>query len=1104
MPMGDAESPGPRVRVARGARAAERDVIDEVLRLVSVAGSPSAPDGRRVSSSAPLSGGLLAPVWVIVPSRSLCEHLSATLVRERPALLGVEVQTLARVAHRLAGRTGPLRVGDALLGLLVRRAVRGEPDLHRELAPLEEAESVVVGAVRDLLDAGFEPVHLDALEEAVAAAGDASAAALRVQALLRIACRVQREAERLGTPLPAEVHRRAREVLEREGREALPARAVLVHGFADATGVASDLLRALVRHADAQVWIPGPDDPVLAETPGERLAAPGDGFTLRLREALGVPDPPHGPGQPAPALRLVAAAGANGELRAVADQIRRLLDEGQEPERIGIVARDLGPYRWALSGQLRRLGIPFSGGCGFPTRTARQLRALLELLREGPRTPTDTWLDAAEPGPDGSFTWLRSGLHALGAGRLGPLADLAPASYPTRGAGMPLRAVKGFLAERAPGSGEEREEDGEDSMAVEHERLPRGELEAAVQRARATLRLLERMGAEAPWPRQCASVRRLTREVLHWPADGASARALEKALEVLGAQLETSPPLSLADLRSVLAHELVGAGEGGLGGEGAGVQVLDAMQARGRTFDVLFMIGLGRERFPRAVVDDPLLPDRWRGVLAGLLQDMPVKSRGYDEERHLFAWLCSAAPQVTLSWQAVSEDGRECPRSPLVERLRLARPDLEVERAPHPLEAPSPIRPGFEHLMRAGLRGDRAGHRALWELLLAAPEARARARVVAALEAGPEHEGRGPGPYAGLVGPLGLPRRGLFVTALEQLSRCPWQYFLRRRLGLQPAIDALVLLPEVDGLLVGQLVHEVLERLVGRAGAQVRRPLADALEGEPVDVPWPKSAELPHLLRGPAQRVVREQGLGLPGLPDFLAHRARPQVERLGELVAPAGVIRGVLGAEIEATIGVARETGPKIALHFRADRVDRVMQGEGGPELLLLDDYKTGQPFTTAKRAVTRRGHLLKQIGSGLGLQLAAYASLTPPDWGCEVQGRLVYTSPGLGDEQARVVLCGSEVDWQEPFELAVRTLVEAIETGALPPRLLDGTRKKEPHACTYCELSEACVRGDSSARRRFEHWWTGEGMVAGEPEPVAAARRVLDLHASRRGADA
>ena len=62
----------------------------------------------------------------------------------------------------------------------------------------------------------------------------------------------------------------------------LPNRGVWIHGFADATGVASDLLEALVARLGARVWVDQPPDPA---RPG-RIDL-GAAFTERLLRRLG-------------------------------------------------------------------------------------------------------------------------------------------------------------------------------------------------------------------------------------------------------------------------------------------------------------------------------------------------------------------------------------------------------------------------------------------------------------------------------------------------------------------------------------------------------------------------------------------------------------------------------------------------------------------------------------------------------------------------------------------------------------------------------------------------------------------------------------------------
>ena len=55
-------------------------------------------------------------------------------------------------------------------------------------------------------------------------------------------------------------------------------------------------------------------------------------------------------------------------------------------------------------------------------------------------------------------------------------------------------------------------------------------------------------------------------------------------------------------------------GRSPLGGEGGGVQVLRVADARARSFEHLFVMGLNRDLFPRGISEDPLLPDSVRGL----------------------------------------------------------------------------------------------------------------------------------------------------------------------------------------------------------------------------------------------------------------------------------------------------------------------------------------------------------------------------------------------------------------------------------------------------------------------------------------------------------
>ena len=1113
-------TPPGRVLVARGALAAEALLLERIGAL--------AEEARREPRL------LALPVRIVVPSRSLRAHLGAAIVRARGrSVAGVTIQTLYGLAREILERAGEVPLaGEPLFGVIAQRRAREEAVLRRGLDDLVDGFGAVVGTVRDLIDAGFEPEHADGVDEALATDGPGLASRAEVErarALVRVAAGTAERMQDLRLGSRAALLRRALELLDADPERALPARAVLVHGFADAIGVATDLLEGLLRRRSAWLVLDRPAEPL------------GDGvekafterFAGRLVLAVGTLEPAaprqvHSP----PVVKSFEALGGEAEAREVARRVRDLLDGGARPEGIGLVARDLGPYRLPLRRHLGRLGVPFSGvgERGSLEPAGRRARAFLELLRRGEGVPADRWLDAVASFPSGPargrdraltgslLVDLRLGFASLGAARLRDVAAL-PVETVLQGDSYPLPIRQGLRTagpeEDSDGEGEGH---GEAHTYASRRRVAGFQIRSAVRAADRLCRRLSSWPEEAPAGVHLHKVGRLLVGSLGWRRDDDSTRPVFAALGELERELPPDFPLHRDELRLLLERLLDGAGASALGGQGGGVQVLSVIEARSRTFDQLFVLGLNRDVFPRGIREDPLLPDDLRRVLQRVLPDVPVKRFGFDEERYLFAQLLSASPAVTLSWQGADDDGRPLSPSPLVERLReRIGPARASALYALPDAGPLPgLRPADEHAVLAGLHAPRRWFGRVLPLALEevraglderfplAPADLAASRLAVLEEMDPDlrtPEGRATrarlGPYFGFVGrhrgEKGDPRlRSLYVTHLENLAACPWQLFLGRLLRVEPTPDPLAALPGIDPPLLGNVVHATLARL---SHERTPRPASGLPEDlEPIPVAWPDQEKLDWMVLEEAGRLLADEGIFLPGLARALADRALPFLEAAREVDWAGGDVP-VVATEVQGEVEVWDGRRRLRTVLFQADRLDR-----DGPRLVWTD-YKTGRPFSLSKKPETRRRHLLARVREGRNLQAVAYLRRSRQ----EALGRYLFLRPGLEADERTLNVSADDREILESFAATTASLLDVWDAGAFFPRLVDTEGRNEPGRCAFCAVAEACLRGDSGARLRlFE--WTGRvrGIDLEDRDAPGTDERALlgvwDLAAKRK----
>jgi hypothetical protein len=1057
-----------RVITCRGARSAESRLFEELAAI----------SANRLEQ-------LAQPVRVVVPSKSLRRHLLRRLVVEFGGSAGIVVQTLHGLAREVLdnGIVASPR-GNAGFEVLVRRLARGERALRAALDEFDEGYESVIGAVRDLLDAGFEPALEDGvLEKLEELEGTVAGSRLsRARALVRLASKTHLATDELAVWRLARAAQLAEDELATDS-ELLPARALFVYGFADVTGVAADLLRVVVRCARGTVIVDRPPDPADAARDDAGVV-----FLDRLLQGFSHLDLRADDREPGAAdLQLLEAPDPESEMRWVAERVTEALRSGCAPEDIGVVARGLETMGPVIRRHFRRLGIPFSGVGASVPGPSRRLHRVADLLARGVGSEVDLWTEAW--GDRDERSELLLGLRTLGVLRVADAASLEP----TRDLGDGVRLPLAF--------GDDENDGGEgEGEASDPRLLSTAVLDLAATRARDFVRSL------ADWPHSATSVvhRDRTLEVLRalgWTPATDDWCEVDHCLAELSDELPLSFALERDEWIGLVGNRLRARGQVPIGGAGGGVQVLTVMEARTRTFSLLFVVAVNRGLFPRVLADDALLPEALRARLAGdVLPHMPVRARSADEERYLFAQLVSSAPAVCLSWHLAAGDAK-LSRSPFVDRLALRADAPAVQRARalwEPEGGNERVRPAWEHAVVAAVRAGGDGIEPLLGVALAEgasgqPESEAAARelasarsaVLAAVEAQPD---AGFGPWSGFVGAAaGVGDDAPWVTHLEGIATCPWRAFVNRRLGVQPLADPHLDLPDPGARLAGLVVHEVLAAIVQDAVGERVADLGGAIGRTAVAVRWPDAEEFEELLRGAALRVARKEGLAALGLGALLAARARPflEVARLLEW-GEGGMVDGVLASEVPGAVETRDAEAP---LAFRADRVGR----ERGVTLLV--DYKTGAPWTKLKGEGKRRRDVLARVARGRGLQAVAYA-LAPAGGGL---GRYVFLKPEIeGADETRIVDFGSDDEEAVGlFAEAVGAVGAARKLGVVFPRVEEADSDEVPVHCKYCAVAECCLRDDSQFRQRLVGFMAAKRADAVDAE--TAARRLWWLGVER-----
>jgi RecB family exonuclease len=480
-----------------------------------------------------------------------------------------------------------------------------------------------------------------------------------------------------------------------------------------------------------------------------------------------------------------------------------------------------------------------------------------------------------------------------------------------------------------------------------------------------------------------------------------------------------------------------------------GVQILDAMQARGLTFDHLGLAGMNAGLFPRVARPDPFLSDGSRARLREATgRPLPIAAESAGEERLLLAMLLrSARARVLVSWRRADEAARpQVPSLALGAIARFADQGTDVADLEHVARA-IPAHPRSRLAAWARLPGLLDP---LDELMLAALAAETGAKAGPAVAARRPELASGvalvdatesfvplPGPFDARVGVNAL-RGPVAATALERLGRCPLQFFFRHVLHVVPNKVPDLFAP--DAADIGLRIHDVLRRVYARLrdeGAfdggdtpgrvtRAREILRDAWSAGLLEDAEERAHRLPVLAR-----IETDRWLG--ALDVFL----EADLRRL----AATGLVPEALELDVEQTI----PGGPQdVAIRARFDRVLRGADGR------VVSDYKTGGNL----KEKAKIGEML----SGEALQVPIYALIA--------NAPVELLGVGVDHDPVDDVVLFKDFKSGEQRDGVLETLRVAValaQSGRFPIHPGDH--------CDWCDFRSACRRGHPPTEDRELH---------------------------------
>ena len=555
----------------------------------------------------------------------------------------------------------------------------------------------------------------------------------------------------------------------------------------------------------------------------------------------------------------------------------------------------------------------------------------------------------------------------------------------------------------------------------------------------------------ATWGKWIATLEKLAPRVLRQP---------ERVLAVL-ADLKPMGPVAsvpLAEVQNVLQHWLSNLQQQPPESRYGRVLVTTPEQARGRSFDIVFIPGLAERMFPQKLREDPLLLDKLRRQLSS---DLSVLSDRSQQERLLLQIAVGAANRrLYLSYPRL-EVAEARARVPSFYALDVARsitgqvPDYEVLAREAELTGASRLAWPAPRNSSEAIDDAEYDLATVWPLLNTSEPRAGRLAYVMKLnsrlarslrgrwarwqEKWSEHDGlvtQRPS-IVKILESQRLTARPYSVSALQNFAACPYRFLLSAIYRLEPREEPAPL-EEMDPLTKGGLFHRIqaalqrelkdegllpvkaaqlpqalkmLDRAVKRVAEEAYEELAPAIDRVWLDAIEAMRSDLRVWMRKVAEQdgwvpIYFEFGFG------FGATEGRDPASLPDPVTLPGGAM-----------------------VHGFVDLIER----SDDSKTLRVTDHKTGKD-RTKKGLVVGQGEYLQPAVYGLAVEAALKHTVA--------EGRFFYCTADGGFNERCVPLNPIA---RQSAEAVLRT----IDDGIAAPFLVAAPRED---ACVYCDFQEIC----------------------------------------------